>query len=275
MQVCDTVTEEPMSQQQPIAKMDHETLQLWCAYPSDVAVEEVERACTAVLSQDERTRMEAFRFDRSRREYLTTHALVRIALSHNCSVAPESWSFRLNAYGKPTAEPDCGLRFNSSNCPDLVVCLIAQGRAVGVDAEPYGRAGQIAELANEVFSPQELAQLDRLCEGDRFERALSLWTLKEAYIKARGTGLSLPLRKLSFLFGDREGMRLELHPDLGDEAERWRFCLLERAAHRIALMIESAKAPVLQLWEVRPVLAKPTRLAALAELWQPSSTVLP
>jgi 4'-phosphopantetheinyl transferase len=255
--------------------MDDNTLQLWCAYPDDIAAEGAERACTALLSQEERTRSEAFRFDAHHREYLTTRALQRVALSHHFALAPEAWSFTLNPYGKPSAEPDTGLRFNSSNCPGLVVCLIAQARAVGVDAEPCERAGQIAEVAQEVFSPQELAQLEKLRDHEKFDRALSLWTLKEAYIKARGTGLSLPLKKLSFLFGFGEEIRLELHPDLGDEVERWRFCLMEHAGHRVALVIESATAPDLQLWEVRPVLAKPMRLAVPAAVWHPNSTKSP
>jgi 4'-phosphopantetheinyl transferase len=103
------------------------------------------------------------------------------------------------------------------------------------------------------------------------DRALSLWTLKEAYIKARGMGLSLPLKKVSFLFGGRNGIRLEVDPSLCDEPERhWRFCLLNYAGHRIALMTERATAPDLQRWEVRPVLALPARLHDDEILWFPA-----
>ena len=129
--------------------------------------------------------------------------------------------------------------------------------------EPCARAGKIAELAPEVFSPLELAQLDALREDEKLDRALRLWTLKESYIKARGMGLSLPLKKFSFLFGGAEGIRLELDPDLNDQPERWRFCLLDHAGHRIALMAERAAAPELQIWEVHPLGATPARLAVV------------
>jgi 4'-phosphopantetheinyl transferase len=251
--------------------MDKETLHLWCAYPDDVLADGVAQACTPLLSEDERARWLAFKFERLGREYLTTRTLVRTALSAYHPLAPEAWRFALNAYGKPAADPECGLRFNLSNSPGLVVCLIGQGAEVGVDVEPCERAEVIAEVGAKALSPLELAQLDALRGPERLDRALWLWTLKEAYIKARGMGLSLPLNKFSFLFGGVAGIRLELDPCLGDEAGRWRFCLLEHAGHRIALMAERTAAPELQVWEARPLLAPPARLPAGGEPWFPLS----
>jgi 4'-phosphopantetheinyl transferase len=251
--------------------MDKETLYLWCAYPDDFVADEIAHACTPLLSDNERTRLREFRFERHRREYLATRILVRTALSYYHPISPETWRFQSNSCGKPAAVPDCGLRFNLSNSLGLVVCLIAQGAEPGVDVEPYERAREIAELAPEVFSPLELAQLEALRGQERLDRALSLWTLKEAYIKARGMGLSLPLNKFSFLFGGADGIRLELDPRLCDEpGRRWRFCLMEHAGHRIALMAEGTIVPALQVWEIRPLLAPPTQLPAGEVLWFPA-----
>jgi len=252
-------------------EMMNDTLQLWCAYPDDLLTDQVARACVSLLSEDERDRWQAFKFDRHRREYLATHALARTALSHCHPLAPEAWRFQLNNHGKPTTDPECGLRFNLSNSLGLVVCLIAYGVEVGVDVEPYERAGEIVELAPDVFSPQELAQLETLRGMEKLNRALSLWTLKESYIKARGMGLALPLDKFSFLFDSAERIRLDLDPCLEDLAERWQFCLIEHAGHRIALMVEQATAPKLQIWETRSLLAPPNQLAAGAQKWFPGS----
>jgi 4'-phosphopantetheinyl transferase len=249
--------------------MDKEPLNLWCASPDDLLADEVAQACAQLLSEDELARWQSFKFDRHAREFLATHALARIALSHHHPLAPQAWRFALNSYGKPTAEPECGLRFNLSNSPGLVVCLIASRAEVGVDVEPCARAGKIAELAPEVFSPLELAQLETLNGNEKLDRALRLWTLKESYIKARGMGLSLPLKKFSFQFGGAEGIRLELDPDLNDRPDRWRFCLLDHAGHRIALMVERAVAPELQVWDTRNFSASPARPAASVELWFP------
>jgi 4'-phosphopantetheinyl transferase len=256
------------------APAGRQTLCLWYAYPDDLLAEGAVEACASLMSDQERERWQSFHFDRNRREYLATRVLVRTALSHLLPRPLETWRFSRNAYGKPGVDPECGLSFSLSNSLGLVACLIGERGEVGLDVESYDRAEEIAELAPEVFSAPELAQLDALSGPDRLDRALSLWTLKEAYIKARGMGLSLPLQQFSFVFGGVEGVRLELDPCLGDEAARWRFCLLEHAGHRIALMTAmpgQTTAPALQLWETRPLLSTPTRLAPGRQPWFPSS----
>lgn len=251
--------------------MDKNTLQLWCAYPEDTTMQGAVRASMDLLSPDELNRLHALRFDEHRREYLTTRALVRTALSSYSQSDPRAWRFRSNSYGKPATDPECGLDFNVSNCPGLVVCLIAHGASVGVDAEPFERAGQILELAPNVFSSQELAQLDRLARTDRMQHALSLWVLKEAYIKARGIGLSLPLRDFSFFFGGRFGVHLQLDPSLEDEAGRWHFCLLDHGGHRIALVVERLAGPEVQLWELRPPSGTARQLRPRPVRWYPTA----
>ncbi len=227
-------------------------------------------AGSAILSPEELVRMQAFRFHEHRREYATTRLLVRTALSSRRQTASADWRFRANPYGKPELDPACGLEFNLSNSPGLVVCLLAEGAAVGVDAEPYGRAEQILKLAGEVFSAAEQLQLSNLETADRLERALSLWTLKEAYAKALGLGLSLPLQSFSFLFDGPGDLQLVPAPNHQDRARRWRFCLLDHAGHRVALAVACETAPQLELWELRPTQGKPRLLPHVPALWFPA-----
>jgi 4'-phosphopantetheinyl transferase len=251
--------------------MNKDTLQLWFGYPDDVLDRGVAEACELLLSEEERARWAGFKFDRVRREYLATRALVRTALSHNHATAPEDWRFSSNEYGKPAIEPGVGINFNLSNSRGLVVCLIARGAEVGVDVEPFTRASGILEVAPRVFSELERRQLDGLADRERLDRGVSLWTLKEAYIKARGMGLSLPLEKISFVFGGAEEIRLELDRSLNDESSRWRFCLLDHAGHRVALMVERTADAELEIWEARPLLSAATRLADYTVRWLPRS----
>ncbi len=246
-------------------------LQLWLAYPGDLAEPAIELACAAILNDAERTRAARFRFDKHRREYLATHALTRVALSQAHPLPPHAWSFSVNQYGKPSSNPECGLSFNQSNSVELAVCLIALpdsigGAAtdVGVDVEPIARAEEILPLAPRVFSAAERAQLEALPATARLDRALSLWTLKEAYIKARGMGLSLPLDRISFLFDGPDAIRFEVAPGVDDDPCRWRFCQFDHTGHRIALAVESAAAGSVEIFEVRPPLSTPARLA-----WDP------
>lgn len=242
---------------------------LWLAYPEDMLGGRVADDCAQMLSEEERARWKGLRFDEHRREYLTTRFLVRTALSHCHPLPAEAWKFQVNSYGKPAVHPDCGLRFNLSNSSGLVVCLIGNEGELGVDAEPCDRATKIAELGCEFLSTLELAQLEVLPDQDKLNRALTLWTLKEAYIKARGLGLSLPLKKFSFVFDESDGFRLETDPCLNDDPTRWRFCLLNWAGYRIALAVEGKTDPHLQVWEARPSVAAPVRQPSGGEKWFP------
>ena len=249
--------------------MDKQPLHLWCAYPDDLLAEGAAEACSALLGEDERERVSRFRFERHKRESLATRALMRTALSCYRPLPARAWQFKLNEHGKPAVQPECGLRFNLSNSLGLVVCLVAEGAEVGVDVEPVERAESILKLAPKVFSEAEQAQLESLEGAAKLDRALSLWTLKEAYIKARGLGLALPLDKFSFLFGGEAGIRLEIDRSLEDEGARWRFCQLDHAGHRIAAMVERKAAWELEVLEARPVTAPPLHVDIGAVIWHP------
>lgn len=260
-------------------------LELWFAHPRDLNEPDVRQACLAILDEQERARAARFKFERHCREYIATHALTRVALSHAHVSPPNAWRFFCNKWGKPFPDPDCGVRFNQSNSLELAVCLIAlpgpsaAAAEVGVDVESSARAAEIVPLAPRVFSAAERAQLDALPAEERPDRALSLWTLKEAYIKARGMGLSLPLHKISFLFEEanfdgRKADRLpafcfEADPSVDDNPGRWRFCRLDYAGHRIAMAVETSAVCDPKIFEARPPLALPARIALPVPSWYP------
>jgi len=232
--------------------MASETLYLWFAYPDDLIDEQTFVWSSQVLSQGERERLDRFKFDGSRREYLAAHALVRTALLHCGPLTPEAWSFRTNSYGKPYVDPPSDLCFSLSRRAGLVACLVARGAEVGIDVESHEASSNIIEVAPSVLSARELAQLSLMTTDCKHNHALSLWTLKEAYAKARGMGLSLPLQEFSFVDCPPFGMRLEVNPSIGADAERWRFCTLDHAGHRVALMTEFRRQPHLEVRVMRP-----------------------
>lgn len=242
---------------------DGNALHLWCAYPDDLVNEEAARSCEALLSAEEHARWQRFRSEHKRGEFLTTHALARMVLSHYRSRSPHDWRFTANAHGKPVLDPDCGLRFNLSHSPGLAVCLVVDAAVeVGVDVEAISRAAQIAEVAHKAFSTTELALLDALVQAERLDRCLSLWTLKEAYVKARGVGMgsALPLRDISFLFDEAGAVRLEVDRSLDENAARWDFRLLDHAGHRVAVAAEGTCGWDLEMWEARPADAPPKKI---------------
>jgi len=261
--------------------MSADKIHLWVAYPDDLKDEATALACARLLNEDERVRLGRFKFDRHRREHLATRALERWALSAYAQIAPEAWQFEAGEHGKPAivqglGKQAPGLKFNLSNSLGLVVCAVTHGQEVGVDVEPCTCAGTIAEVAERFFSARELEQLEHLHGDARRDRGLTLWNLKEAYMKARGLGMALPTKQFSFVFEGAGGIRLETDAELGDAPERWRFCVLDHggdhAEHRIALMVESGGAVELEMWEMRPMLTAPRRVEVGEVKWHGART---
>lgn len=213
---------------------------IWLLRPEDLPTDRT--AIRALMDDGEARRHDAFVFERHRLEFLATRTLVRVVLASYRAVAPRAWRFAPNAYGRPAIDPPDRLRFNVANHPSLVALAVREGAELGIDLEPVTRAAEILTVADTAFAPGELAALRALPEPARADRALSLWTLKEAYIKARGMGLSLPLDAFAFSFAGA-ALQIAFVPPIVDDPGRWRFRTLDRLDHRIALATEASEQP--------------------------------
>jgi 4'-phosphopantetheinyl transferase len=198
-------------------------------------------AYRALLSPDEHERMARFVFDRDRRAFLLTRALVRTTLSRYAAVKPADWRFINNAHGRPelldrpAGAPD--LRFNISHTDGLIACAVTIGREVGVDVEQVSR--QLShDVAGRHFAPGEVNDLRRLPEDEQQRVFFDYWTLKEAYIKARGFGLALPLGDFAFKLNPPDAPTIAFEPALEDDPASWQF-LQEwpTPQHRLALAV--------------------------------------
>jgi 4'-phosphopantetheinyl transferase len=204
--------------------LDSRRIDLWCTYISEIGDDSLWPRYDALLSADERARQTRFRLARDQRRYLLTRALVRTVLSRYAAVRPEDWLFSAGARGRPVIaapRPAPPLEFNISHAADLILLGVTTGRDLGVDTEGLeARAADIDGLAR-YFAPQESAALLALPPSERLRRFFELWTLKEAYIKARGMGLSIPLNAFRFELTERR-LSLHMQPELGDSPDRWR-----------------------------------------------------
>jgi 4'-phosphopantetheinyl transferase len=202
----------------------------------------------ALLSADERERMARFVLDRDRRRFLLTRALVRTTLSRYAPVAPGGWAFIANVHGRPEildrprGVPD--LRFNLSHTEGLIACAVTIGREVGIDVEHIGRR-LTHDVAGRFFAPREVRDLHALPADAQPKVFFDYWTLKEAYIKARGLGLALPLGDFAFTLGDTPAITFE--PSLQDDPATWQFAQAwPTPQHRLGLAVrrEGADLPV-------------------------------
>jgi 4'-phosphopantetheinyl transferase len=197
-----------------------------------------------LLSAAERMKHRRFLAEDARVQYLFSRALVRAVLSRYGQVAEDAWQFETNRYGRPhIAEPRnlSDLRFNLSNTTGLIVCGVSQDCEIGVDVENIGRVVDIDALAPTVFAPNELADFRQCSPWERRDRFFAYWTLKEAYIKARGMGLSLPLDAFWFDLSGRSPL-LNVTERCPDDAARWRFYQkFPTADHRLAIAIAAPR----------------------------------
>ena len=190
----------------------------------------------ALLSPGEQHHAARFRFDPDRNSFLVSRALRRRVLSQYAEVDPGKWQFSANEYGRPKiafpqlAEP---LEFNCSRSSDLVVCAVTRGLSVGVDVERLDRKVSPA-IARSTFAASEAAALDAVPRRQRAERFFTYWTLKEAYLKARSRGLSLPLNSMAFAVTERPRLSAQMVFSAANDCSEWQFTLLSPTPRHIA-----------------------------------------
>ncbi|MFG3294106.1 4'-phosphopantetheinyl transferase family protein [Streptomyces sp. NPDC048179] len=155
---------------------------------------------TALLSGEERARCERALSPDLRRRRLAGRLLARHALAERSGRPPGAWRFRTAGDGRPEPEPaHDGLRFNLTHTDDLIACVVTDsGRACGVDAEPSPAGPDALVHLPRFFAPAERAEVERAPREERAALVAAYWVLKEAYLKALGTGLRRELSTITF-----------------------------------------------------------------------------
>ncbi len=238
----------PGAQPAPAQGLAPRRIELWCTFLADIDAADLWGHYPRLLSADEHARQGRLRRAADRRRDLAARALVRTVLSRYAPVAPEAWVFGADAHGRPhIVAPAVPLEFNLTHSGELVVLGVANARSVGVDVEHVVRATNTT-LLERYFSPPEVEQLSQMDTAVRRLRFFELWTLKEAYLKARGVGLRQPLRTLTFDLTAPGTVRLSLAPGCADTAARWAFAqFMVREEYVLALCAERAGPRPLQL----------------------------
>ncbi|QDU28025.1 4'-phosphopantetheinyl transferase sfp [Anatilimnocola aggregata] len=195
--------------------------------------------CEGWLTADERQRWRRYRLPADRERYLRGKTLQRTALSRYLPIAPPDWRFRIESQGRPViSSPATGtdLRFSLSHTTGLTALAVASDREVGIDVEYVNR--QVPDsLARFALSPAELAERAQLQAARDQDPFFEFWTLKEAFLKARGSGFSVAPATLSFTLMTRE------EPTLMRSVEAWQFAQLKPSpAHQLALAIGPDRA---------------------------------
>ncbi len=177
----------------------------------------------ANLSQPEQQKYHRFYFEKDRRLYLVSHAMLRLVLANYLNCSTQSLRFVENNYGKPALKNYPGFRFNLSHSKNAVALIVSHMDQLdlGVDIECSYDRGQVPDVAAHYFSKDESSLLLMEPKEQQIDLFFKLWTLKEAYIKAIGKGLSIDLGGFSFSSLE-QGIKVS-HYSCEEEKKYWGF----------------------------------------------------
>ena len=222
------------------------SLQLWHAANTNDAEGPIEKRCWKWLNESEKDRLTQFKVISNHNQHLIGRAMMRWLLSPDKSRLSEVL-FDTEAQGKPFVKHPASSKrpFNLSHTDGLVLCAIGSlsHHHVGVDVERSDRSTS-PELAERYFSPPEITLLQQTTDEQiKRERFLRIWTLKEAFIKAIGTGLRTPLSHFAFKDIESANPTIDfLEPNLDGQLE-WHFHCFEPRKGFIASTATACSPP--------------------------------
>src|SRR5271163_175955 len=199
------------------------------------------------LSIEETVRADRFYFARDRDAFIAARGTLRQLLGRYLGCAPGEIAFDYGPYGKPHlrgAPPGLSLDFNVSHSHGLALMAFSLGRKLGIDVEFIRPAVASEEIAERFFSLQEVAELRSLPPAMRVAGFFLCWTRKEAYVKAIGDGLQIPLKSFDVSLTPSEPARLE-----SSDSERWTLCSLHPGTGFVGALVAEGKHWDLRCWD--------------------------
>ncbi len=220
----------------------------------DIALER-RTALAATLSLDELARVARLHFARDRERWIAGRGQLRHILGRYLRRDPASLAFDYECscgdpccthlHRKPVLAHDPWLHFNVSHSGDRALVAVACDRRIGIDLERRQPADTILPLAATICTPNERAMLATLPALAQADLLISLWTRKEAYLKARGIGLLLPPQEIDTAIAPNEPPRLLTVSNDPAEAARWSLTDLPYDSnHAAALAVEGGPLSV-------------------------------
>jgi 4'-phosphopantetheinyl transferase len=206
-----------------------------------------------ILSPDERDRADRFRFEADQRRCVIGRGALRLLLGEILDLPASTLRFEYDEFGKPSLMSAQGLplQFNVSHSGDLILIAIAKGRTVGIDVERIRTDLDLDGIAARFFSANECKILASL-EAGRYEAFFTCWTRKEAYLKAKGVGLSMPLDQFDVSFLPNEEPRLLATRHDPAEARRWTIRALSLPGEYVGSLAAPGSDWRLKCWNWHP-----------------------
>jgi len=213
-------------------------------------------ACLGWLDPAERQRAGRFHFPIDRERFIARRLLLRAILGRSLGLAPAQVVYHPDAYGKLWLAPEntpargAGVCFNASHSAGLALVALARQNQLGVDLERIRAEADLDDVAARFFSPQEHTALQALAPGERPAAFFAAWTRKEAYLKALGQGLSLPLDAFDVSLEPGQPARLLAARQGLPGPESWSLLNLDPAPGYAGALCVQAPLDELLLWSI-------------------------
>jgi len=223
----------------------HQEAHVWFSIPESVQDDKILQGLRDILSREELDRYRRFHFPEDRHQYLVSHALVRESLSKYVDFPAQDWLFSRGEYGRPEiANPGIPpLRFNLTHTDGLVGCVVTMDDDCGIDTEKITDRHETLKIAERMFTEAEYRELLQLKDRQHLEYFFTRWTLREAYVKARGTGLFLSSHKPGFEIAADNSIAVSFDSGIDNKKERWNFRLLPLSKlHVTAVALNGTRA---------------------------------
>ena len=205
----------------------------------DLPLERLEQL-SQLLSADEQARAKRFLPSAARRRFTAAHGQLREILSAYLGCAPGNLRFHQNAYGKPALEK--GPHFNLTHTDDAGLLGVSFEHVLGVDLEAVTRSVDFTNIARRFFAPAEVQALLALPAEQQPQAFFNGWTRKEAYLKARGEGLSIPLDSFVVSLAPGEPAVIQgVEPD-------WQIFALDVGPAYAAALVSAGELNGLRCW---------------------------
>jgi 4'-phosphopantetheinyl transferase len=203
-----------------------------------------------LLNNEEIRRANRFHFDKHRFHYIVARGKLRKILALYTEIDPALIEFDYNEYGKPFLRyPVNGPYFNLSHSRDMAVLAFSSKHEVGIDIEYMELRDTIFKIARRFFSETEVEELMNLPADDQLQGFFNCWTRKEAYIKGKGKGLSIPLASFSVTLSP--GAPVALIHDKKDVSapSGWSFSAFDVDQHYAAAVAVNSASHELAFWD--------------------------
>ncbi|MEP3046461.1 MAG: 4'-phosphopantetheinyl transferase superfamily protein [Roseibium sp.] len=210
----------PVKGGEPLVSKDR--VAVWWLSLEDIHKDDLAKL-EALLIDEELARANLFHFERDRQIYVAAHGICRGLLSYCLGQGAQSWRFSIEDHGKPEliCRPDGPkVRVNISHTRGLAAVALTLENDIGVDVEWRQRNARVEDLAKRMFAESERQLVQNASDNEKQNVFLTFWTLKEAYVKAIGKGLSQPLDAFAFTLED---LKISFRDPLAGEPTQWHF----------------------------------------------------